>query len=225
MHSKSNLNVAAMQCLIYRHPAARSVSRPIFRVFRLSSPRYLHLLLDGPRHLHSTCCSRPIPRMIQRCRHCAVRHFSLFCGQLSIFGSDLGFKWKAFPNLERKSRNCGQNMSVAVVACSSRLESVKWHDNALFCLSHRFSNRGLDLGNGTGTGKVAHDWLRGESGGDDIRLLGCYAQGSIWYSLRYNMSCLYTSVAVEYSGVADVVYTGTSAFYYIIGKAEENPPF
>ena len=92
LHSKSNLNVAAMQCLIYRHQATRSVSCPIFRVFWLSSPRYLHLLLDRPRHLHSTCCSRPTPRMIQRCRHCAVRHFSLFCGQLSIFGSDLGFK-------------------------------------------------------------------------------------------------------------------------------------
>ena len=99
--------------------------------------------------------------------------FSLFCGQLSIFGSALGFKSKAFPNLGIKSRNCGQNMSVAVVACSSRLESVEWHDNALFRLSRRFSNRGLDLGNGTGTGKVAHDWLRGESGGDDITLLGC----------------------------------------------------
>ena len=136
LHSKSNLHVAAMQCLICRHQAARSASRPIFRVFRLSSPRYLHLLLDGPRHLHSTCCSRPIPRMIQRCRHCAVRHLvdedgassdSLFCGQLSIFGSDLGFKSKAFPNLEIKSRKCGQNMSVAVlvVACSNRLESVE----------------------------------------------------------------------------------------------------
>ena len=133
--------------------------------FGFSSPRYLHHLASfawptqaSTQHLLPTTDSKndsevPTLRCPPPCWW-GWSIFSLFCGQLSIFGSDLGFESKAFPNLEIKSRNCGQNMSVAVVACSSRLESVEWHDNALFRLSRRFSNRGLDLGNGTGTGKV-----------------------------------------------------------------------
>ena len=60
-------------------PSSHEISQlpdiPCVLAFRLHvTCIILHLLLDRPRHLHSTCCPRPIPRMIQRCRHCAVRH-------------------------------------------------------------------------------------------------------------------------------------------------------
>ena len=51
--------------------------------------------------------------------------FSLFYGQSSVFGSDLGFKSNAFTNLQINPTNCGQSMGVAVVACCNGLESVE----------------------------------------------------------------------------------------------------